>query len=104
MNAIAKTKEVPVYNVEIKNCAATTPELFVDTIGIRQSTDVAYLSLDVILFDKNGRKGNLQWVPNAKVTNISSQLITWTQGNATLTTNITWGKNNHWTNVSRWTT
>lgn len=82
---IAMMKNVPNtpdYNTDIVTCTANSPQIFIDNIiGIRQSTDVAYLPHSVITFDKNGngRRGNLQFVPNAVVTKVSSDMIEWTR-------------------------
>ncbi|CAH6419674.1 Glucose-Methanol-Choline (GMC) oxidoreductase [uncultured virus] len=92
VQAITTTKNVPIvpdYNTEVVNCTCTTSQLFVDNIiGIRQSTDVAYLPRDVIIFDVegHGRHNNLQFVPYANVTRVTSGHIEWdNNGTPTIT-------------------
>lgn len=76
VEAISNSKRVPVvddYNAEVVNCVAIFPQIFIhNRVGIRQSTDVAYLPRSVIAFDHNGNgrggyQGNVQFVPNATV-------------------------------------
>jgi choline dehydrogenase-like flavoprotein len=102
-NAVMVTKSimtVPDYNADVVNCTSINPQLFVDNIsGIRQSTDVAYLSRDIILFDKNGNGAGsdahqvnginpLQFVPNATVTKVNSNFVEWTNGTSNFTTKV----------------
>jgi choline dehydrogenase-like flavoprotein len=72
------------YNTDVASCTAASPQLLVDSvIGIRQSTDVAYLPSSHLRIDTKSHarshrnKGDLQFVPGATVTSVSAQGAKW---------------------------
>lgn len=81
VKSVSRTKTVPIvnnYNESITNCTSKIPQIFVDsTTGIRQNTFNTYLPDNYLKTAKN-----LTIIPNANVTHVGSNFVTWKQSNS----------------------